>query len=111
MIQGGLVRRWGEIFPRWIPFLPGKRVPLAMANVPASVISVLVTAAGQMFVRLTFLGACRLGEHSLNLDENWAALTPELLWPVGRARSGCYARSFPPSPTWQVRVLRPQLAR
>jgi hypothetical protein len=24
----GLVQRWGEVFPRWIPFLGGKRVPI-----------------------------------------------------------------------------------
>ena len=53
----GLVQRWGEVFPRWIPFLAGKRVPPALAIVPASLVSILVTTAGLMFVRLTLLGA------------------------------------------------------
>src|SRR5215204_1703935 len=27
----GLVHRWGEVFPRWIPFLSGRRVPIPLA--------------------------------------------------------------------------------
>lgn len=42
----GLVRRWGEIFPRWIPFLAGKRVPPALAVVPATLVSVVLTIGG-----------------------------------------------------------------
>lgn len=78
----GLVQRWGEIFPRWTPFFAGKRVPPALAIVPASLVSVLVTTAGLMFVRLTLFGTFSLGERALTLDENWAALAPELLWPI-----------------------------
>ncbi len=79
----GLVQRWGEVFPRWIPFLAGRRVPIWLAVVPASLVSVLVTAAGLMFVRLTLTGklGAILGEGVLSA-ENWAALAPELLWPL-----------------------------
>ena len=79
----GLVQEWGEVFPRWVPFLRGGRVPVLLAVVPASLVSVLVTAAGLMFVRLTLTGqlAAVLGEGVLTAD-NWAALGPELLWPV-----------------------------
>lgn len=31
----GLVRPWGEVVPRWIPVLGGRRVPVAAAVVPA----------------------------------------------------------------------------
>jgi hypothetical protein len=78
----GLTQRWGEVFPRWIPFVAGKRVPIWLAVIPASLVSVMVTEAGLMFVRLTFFGTFRLGERSLTLDENWAAIAPELVWPV-----------------------------
>ena len=61
----GLVQRWGEVFPRWIPFLAGKRVPPALAIVPASLVSILVTTAGLMFVRLTLLGAVGGSSRSL----------------------------------------------
>ena len=32
----GLVQRWGEVFPRWMIGLAGRRVPIALAVVPAS---------------------------------------------------------------------------
>jgi hypothetical protein len=32
----GLVRRWGEVTPRWMPFIGGKRVPPLAAIVPAA---------------------------------------------------------------------------
>jgi hypothetical protein len=79
----GLIRNWGEIFPSWIPFLGGRRVPIPLAVVPASLVSVLVTTAGLMFVRLTLTNklSAILGEGTLSA-ENWAALAPELLWPL-----------------------------
>ena len=79
----GLVQKWGEVFPPWIPFLGGTQVPIWFAVVPASLVSVLVSTAGLMFVRLTLSGKLGviLGEGVLSA-QNWAALAPELLWPV-----------------------------
>ncbi|MEV6331510.1 hypothetical protein [Streptomyces sp. NPDC051909] len=31
----GLVRPWGQVFPRWVPFLRGRRVPRALPLAPA----------------------------------------------------------------------------
>ena len=42
----GLVQRWGEVFPRWIIGLAGRRVPIALAIVPASFVSVLLVVGG-----------------------------------------------------------------
>jgi hypothetical protein len=42
----GLVQRWGEIFPRWMIGLAGRRVPIALAVVPASLVSVLLIVGG-----------------------------------------------------------------
>ncbi|MFE0427556.1 hypothetical protein [Streptomyces sp. NPDC058953] len=39
----GLVQRWGEELPRWVPVLGGRRIPVAAAVVPASVGAALVT--------------------------------------------------------------------
>ena len=42
----GLVQRWGEVFPRWMIGLRGRRVPIALAVVPASLASVLLFVGG-----------------------------------------------------------------
>jgi len=39
----GLVARWGEVFPRWVPGLAGRRVPTVAAVVPAAVGAVSLT--------------------------------------------------------------------
>jgi hypothetical protein len=76
----GLVQRWGEVFPRWIPGARGHRVPAALAVVPASVVSVLVTSAGLMFLRFWIDGT--LGDAVPGGDTNVAAWLPEMFWPV-----------------------------
>ena len=42
----GLVQRWGEVFPRWMIGLSGRRVPIALAVIPASIVSVLLVVGG-----------------------------------------------------------------
>jgi hypothetical protein len=42
----GLVQRWGEIFPRWVPFLAGTRVPPALAIIPASIVAASLVSGG-----------------------------------------------------------------
>lgn len=39
----GLIRPWGEVFPRWMPGLAGRRVPIAAAAVPGGLIAVTLT--------------------------------------------------------------------
>jgi hypothetical protein len=77
----GLVRPWGETFPRWIPFVARKRVHLWLPVIVASVVSVLVTSAGVMFIRLELTGALS-DTFAFGRELSWAALAPELLWPV-----------------------------
>jgi hypothetical protein len=74
----GLIQGWGEVFPRWLPIIGGRPVPPALAIVPASAVAILVTTAGLMFWRRTLLGS---GTFSLARGD-WAALLPELLWPI-----------------------------
>jgi hypothetical protein len=77
----GLIRPWGETFPRWIPMVGGRRVPPALAIIPASLVSLLVTSAGLMFIRLVLMGS--LTETFVFAEDvGWAALAPELLWPL-----------------------------
>ena len=77
----GLICPWGETFPRWIPIVGGRRVQPRLAIVPASVVAVLVTSAGLMFIRLVITDG--LTETFAFAEEvGWAALGPELLWPL-----------------------------
>ncbi|MGY1810603.1 hypothetical protein ACI8AF_24815 [Blastococcus sp. SYSU D00669] len=41
----GLIARWGEVWPRWLPGLRGRPVPVLAAVVPAGVVSVVLCAA------------------------------------------------------------------
>ncbi|WP_133977460.1 hypothetical protein [Kribbella voronezhensis] len=42
----GLISRWGEVFPRWTPFVGCRSVPPALAVVPGSVVAAAATMAG-----------------------------------------------------------------
>ena len=46
LLMLGLVQRWGEVFPRWMIGLAGRRVPIALAVIPASLVSVLLVVGG-----------------------------------------------------------------
>jgi len=50
----GLVMMWGERFPARVPFLAGRRVPISLAVVPATVVSVAVTVGGMTVYRLVW---------------------------------------------------------
>ena len=41
----GLIRPWGETFPRWMPGLAGRAVPVPAAAVPGGVVAALVSLA------------------------------------------------------------------
>jgi hypothetical protein len=82
----GLVQRWGEVFPRWMIGLAGRRVPIALAVVPASFVSVLLVVGGvviwsglgQMSATLTAGGV-------MGMEIIWEVfiqLGPTLLFPV-----------------------------
>ncbi|MBO3731962.1 hypothetical protein [Glycomyces niveus] len=71
----GLIQRWGEIFPRWMIGLRGKRVPPMLAVVPATLVSVLVASAGGMYIRIV---VARGGVTA----STWPLELPETLWVV-----------------------------
>jgi hypothetical protein len=39
----GLVATWGEVWPRWIPFLHGRPVPPLAAVIPAAIGALVLT--------------------------------------------------------------------
>jgi hypothetical protein len=48
LLMLGLIQRWGEVFPRWMIGLAGRRVPLALAVIPAALVSVALLVGGIM---------------------------------------------------------------
>jgi hypothetical protein len=71
----GLVQRWGVVFPRWMIGLAGRRVPIRLATVPATLVAVSVTSASVGF--LTSDGFLTMFTGGLSL-----ATLPMLLWPL-----------------------------
>jgi hypothetical protein len=82
----GLVQRWGEVFPRWTIGLAGRRVPIALAVIPASLASVLLIVGGigiwsdlgPMIANSAAAGAEGIGL----LEEIIVQVGPTLLFPV-----------------------------
>ncbi|RAO52769.1 hypothetical protein LUPAC06_05630 [Micromonospora saelicesensis] len=70
----GLVQRWGERFPRWMIGVAGRRVPVKLAVVPATLVAISVTAAS-----LGLLSNPKFWELTGGLSITGA---PMLLWPV-----------------------------
>ncbi|SDW47285.1 hypothetical protein SAMN05216215_1003221 [Saccharopolyspora shandongensis] len=71
----GLIRPWGERFPRWIPGAAGRPVPVDLAVVPALTVSVLVLAASKVILTVLF------AETGIGLEYVLVWL-PMLLWPL-----------------------------
>ena len=82
----GLVQRWGEVFPRWMSGLAGRRVPIALAVIPASLASVLLIVGGigiwsgldQMVANAAAAGSAGIGL----IGEIIFQVGPTLLFPV-----------------------------
>ncbi|MGW6130979.1 hypothetical protein ACWFNE_13215 [Cellulomonas sp. NPDC055163] len=90
----GLFQRWGEVFPRWMVGLAGRRVPVMLAVVPATVVAAAVVPAS---ITLLAIGPDQLRAEA---TENWGALAPMLLWPLwgpalGAATYAYYLRRRP----------------
>lgn len=89
VLTHGLVRRWGEVCPRWIFFRAGRPVPPALAVVPAALVAIVLIPAGLMNFRLPFS------------PDQWAVTLPGMLWVVWGAALGVatyayYLRRRPP---------------
>lgn len=68
VLTHGLVHRWGEIYPRWIWFKAGRRVPPLLAIIPASIVAVVLIPAGLMNAQAPLGG------------DMWATNGPGILW-------------------------------
>ena len=89
----GLVRRWGEVTPRWIPYIGARRVPRLAAIIPAGAGAVALTvlwasvfsSVGEIFDLYGLEGTARVVVT--------ACYVPLLLWgPLLAAVTVSYAR-------------------
>ena len=87
----GLIASWGEVVPRWIPLLGGRRVPPLAAVLPAALGAVVLTALWTTaFVTslagLTIQGRQLPDDHPMEMMHGWqlaffnATYAPLLLW-------------------------------
>ncbi|WP_433247993.1 hypothetical protein ACQPYK_48030 [Streptosporangium sp. CA-135522] len=76
----GLIQRWGEIFPRWIPYLRGRRVSISLAVVPALCAAAMMIEAGLRILMWVVTGEVTIGA------DTWGMAGPGLFWlPWGTA--------------------------
>ena len=69
----GLAQRWGQVFPRWLPYLAGRRVPRLLALIPACLVAVALTFYGLLGTAI-MIGSLLNGTLSrADLVEGWAA--------------------------------------
>ncbi|TDC23820.1 NYN domain-containing protein [Kribbella albertanoniae] len=82
VLTHGLVQRWGEVYPRWIWFKAGRRVPPRLAIIPASIVAVALFPAGLMNAQLPLDG------------DNWALNAPGILWILWGAALGAATYAY-----------------
>jgi hypothetical protein len=83
----GLTQRWGEVFPRWMIGLAGRRVPIRLATVPATLVAIFVTSAWIGFFTTHGFFTAFTGEPS-------AATLPMALWPLWGAALGAATLAY-----------------
>lgn len=72
----GLVQRWGEVYPRWIPRLRGRPVGARTAIIPASLVATLITSVGLTSIRRHVMEGFDIE------SEVWGMHVPQLFFPL-----------------------------
>ena len=80
----GLVRPWGEIWPRWVPFLACRRVPVVVPATLGGLAALAITVGGFSFIRLGLIEAMGLAPEPAEPPTftGWATWAPGWLWPL-----------------------------
>ncbi|MFT2016715.1 hypothetical protein ACMA1D_12850 [Streptomyces sp. 796.1] len=87
----GLVARWGEVFPHWLPGLRGRRVPRMAAVIPAAIGATVLTAVFTVLAVVVEVQGTTIRGDDLpddfptqagGLESAWfyACYTPLILW-------------------------------
>ncbi|WP_262286925.1 hypothetical protein [Micromonospora sp. MA102] len=103
----GLVQRWGQRFPHWLPRLRDRPVPPLLAMVPAGVVALALVTYGILSVAVLVRQVLRGETHWSDVREGWAVtgtLLVFLCWGValGVTTTG-YAIATRPRPEPAVR--------
>jgi hypothetical protein len=69
----GLIRPWGEVFPRWMPFAAGQPVPVWVAAVPGATVAAILCVSAVPMIRM-------FAEQSLADALQSALIFPCWLW-------------------------------
>ena len=68
----GLVQGWGQLFPRWIPVLGGRRVPPLLALVPAGGVALALVTYGGVSTATVLRSLADGSTRWTDLAEGWA---------------------------------------
>lgn len=91
MLTLGLTGRWGEVFPWWTLWLRGRRVPVLLAVVPATIVASVILPAGLSVIST----GLRTGLLAQAFTPNgWSAIAPVLLWPLWSAALGAATYAY-----------------
>lgn len=91
LLTWGLIARWGTIFPRWVPLLRGRPVPVGPVVAAAMAVAVLVMAAFRSMV----VQAVTSGPGALDEALAYPLISlPHLLWAVWSIALGMAAVNY-----------------
>ncbi|MBM7493422.1 hypothetical protein JOD64_004644 [Micromonospora luteifusca] len=76
----GLVQRWGQQFPRWVPGLRGRQVPRLLAVIPAGVVALALVTYGVLSFAV-FVGQLHAGDlRWSDVGDGWAVTATLLVF-------------------------------
>ena len=85
-----LVQPWGEVWPRWLPGLAGRRIParlvIVVASLGACALTLIIATTAVQLVTMTLRG---ISNPILQVEAGWlrafmlAHYVPWVLWPAG----------------------------
>jgi hypothetical protein len=76
----GLVQRWGQQFPRWVPMLHGRRVPPLLALVPAGVVAAALVTYGLLSMSVLVRSLVDGSTTRAQLADGWAVTATLLVF-------------------------------